>query len=478
MKCKKVLTSVVAISLVAVSAIPTTYAATATTKYIIGDVDLDGKVTSADSLKIQRYIIKKETFNDIQKYLADVNGDGKITNTDSSGVLNYSIGKKNTSNRNAGKVANFVQSLSFTDNKCTDFTFKNGIYKNNQFTFNASAKLYMSTKLTVTPAKPCEDITYSSSDPSLATVDKNGNVTFNTNDVVLSNSSVGKFCKTGTVTITATSSITHKVATCKVEIEDFYDNIAFSFFNKDVADGGYCYGISLMSCLLNSPDSGIKCSDFSHKNGAKVKSLKDLALTDVYKGTIARYKNKTLQDFIIDLQEAQHEDPFPSNVSKTLNDFDGLIKAVKEVENTKKPVLIGIGDQHAIVGYKVVETTVRSCDREATYADKESKSYEGWQVKRLYYYDCNEPKDKNRFISFFVKDGKIVDWRCMVTNIVYCKDDSFLNSKIYRDKPVTADNGGFYNIMLSNGTTQRFKKTVGTDYVDSKIYLPYWETVK
>ena len=65
MKCKKVLTSVVAISLVAVSAIPTTYAATATTKYIIGDVDLDGKVTSADSLKIQRYIIKKEKLESI-----------------------------------------------------------------------------------------------------------------------------------------------------------------------------------------------------------------------------------------------------------------------------------------------------------------------------------------------------------------------------------------------------------------------------
>ena len=59
---------------------------------IIGDIDNDGKVTSADSLLILRQSVGLEHFTDIQIELADVDGDGKITSADALEVLRASVG--------------------------------------------------------------------------------------------------------------------------------------------------------------------------------------------------------------------------------------------------------------------------------------------------------------------------------------------------------------------------------------------------
>lgn len=527
MRLKKLLTSALAVSLAAasvVSVVPTAFAATAspatTNIYIVGDVDLDGKVTSADSLKIQRYLNGKDTFTNIQKYLADINGDNKVNQTDVTGALEYSVGKNTANNKNAGKKVSFVKSLSFVDNNSTDFTFKNNIYSNNPFKFNAKDKLQVSTKLTVTPSNSCEKFTYTSSNTSIATVDNNGKVTFKTD---------GSFTKTGTVLIKATSSITKKTVSCNIVVSDFYDNIAFSFVNssstwsrkeftlsdfmflyhptdaKFLYDDrkahnknkleihGICYGIAFMSCLLNSSDSGIKVTDFYHTDGSVVSStpvrnIKDLTVTDVYKGSITRYKNKTLQDFLNGLYLAQKSNDLATLVGKTKNKFDGdkgIIAAVQKVENTKKPVYFGYGGGHAVVGYKVVEATVKEGDRETTYADK---SYKGWKVKRLYYYDCNAPKDKDRFASFFVdKNGKIVDWRLKVSDLVCSPEKTnYLAALGVKEKP-NDDKDKVYLLKDKNGNTQRFIAECSTDFVSSDYvddegksinYLSVWGKAK
>ena len=551
MRLKKLLTSALAVSLAAasvVSVVPTAFAATASSAtpniYIVGDVDLDGKITSADSLKIQRYLNGKETFTNIQKYLADVNGDNKVNQTDVTGTLEYSVGKNTANNKNAGssfRADRLVTSLSFVDNKCTNFTFSNSgniyIYKNNPFVFNANANFYMSTKLVKSPSNACEKITYTSSNPSLAKVDTNGNVTFQLKEIKLRDNSTRRFCQTGTVLITATSSITKKSVSCYVIVSDFYDNLAFSFVNSKVSDNrkiytfndysflfenqiagqlysahinyvdkkkkeneengisqdkftGHCYGMSLMSCLFNSSDSGLKVTDFYHKNSkgettTQLKSIKDLTLTDVYKGSITRYKDKTLQDFLSGLQQAQKAYGLSLRVGETKNDFEGFVKAVKDVEKTKQPVLFGYGGAHAVVGYKVVEATVKEGDRETTYADK---SYKGRKVKRLYYYDCNEPADKDRYVSFFVdKNGKIDDWRLKVSNLVYSPEKTdYLKALGEKEKP-DDKNDKVYLIKDKNGKTQRFVAECGTDYVDSvytdgsnlpKNYLSVWNKGK
>ncbi len=60
--------------------------------YIYGDIDNDGKITSADSLLILRQSVNLENFDDIHKELADVDGDGVITSADALEVLRYSVG--------------------------------------------------------------------------------------------------------------------------------------------------------------------------------------------------------------------------------------------------------------------------------------------------------------------------------------------------------------------------------------------------
>ena len=58
-----------------------------------GDVNLDGKVTSADAAMVLRYVSGLIDLNDQQKKNADFNRDGKITKEDADAILNYVVGK-------------------------------------------------------------------------------------------------------------------------------------------------------------------------------------------------------------------------------------------------------------------------------------------------------------------------------------------------------------------------------------------------
>lgn len=68
----------------------------------MGDIDGDGKITSADSLLILRASVKLENFTDNQNKLADVDKDGNISSSDAPLVLRYSVGFKD--NDYIGKV--------------------------------------------------------------------------------------------------------------------------------------------------------------------------------------------------------------------------------------------------------------------------------------------------------------------------------------------------------------------------------------
>lgn len=59
--------------------------------YIIGDLDDDGEITSADSLMILRASVKLEAFDEIQFELADVDSDGTISSADALETLRYSV---------------------------------------------------------------------------------------------------------------------------------------------------------------------------------------------------------------------------------------------------------------------------------------------------------------------------------------------------------------------------------------------------
>ena len=57
-----------------------------------GDVNMDGKISAADALLVQRYSISLIKFgSDRQITLADVSGDGRVTAADSMAILRYSI---------------------------------------------------------------------------------------------------------------------------------------------------------------------------------------------------------------------------------------------------------------------------------------------------------------------------------------------------------------------------------------------------
>lgn len=490
MKLKKALSSALALGLVTVMSVPTVFAATATpastNRYIKGDVDLDGKVTSADSLKIQRYVCKKETFTAIQKYLADVNFDGKVTEADSEVVLQYSVGIKDTSNNEAGKVVSFVKSLSFSS----------ATYYNNPFKFSNGASTTIKPKLTVNPTGNCETINYTLSNPNVASIDsKTGEVKFYPGF-------------TGRVSVTAKSSITGKSASCQVVVSDFFDSLYFSFSNHDArvasdnvykkankdADicywrvqdygmftpneasrlaektkiGGCCFGMSMFPCLLNSPKSGLKIMDFYHA-GNKVTDIRKLELTDIYKGSVDIFKNKNVREIVAMLHMTRDSNIFPEAWDKTDTDdgknddvyvYNEMIEAVSKVETTKEPVICGYGGGHGVVGYKVVEATVKENDIENKYSQK---NMVGKKVKRLYYNDSNDRYNKNKFISFFIdngNNGKITNWCCTVNSeTTYCSDAKYFNG----DKTV------------SNHT---FESGKHCDYVTSEYYLKVWELGK
>lgn len=59
---------------------------------VIGDIDSDGIVTSADSLRILRISVGLEQVDENVRKLADVNGDGSVDSSDSLEILRYSVG--------------------------------------------------------------------------------------------------------------------------------------------------------------------------------------------------------------------------------------------------------------------------------------------------------------------------------------------------------------------------------------------------
>ena len=64
-----------------------------------GDVDMDGKVTSADALMILRNSVDVESFSNRQKLVANVDNDDKITSADSLAVLRKSVGLVDTNTK-------------------------------------------------------------------------------------------------------------------------------------------------------------------------------------------------------------------------------------------------------------------------------------------------------------------------------------------------------------------------------------------
>ena len=60
-------------------------------KFIYGDVDNDGEITSSDALHVLRKSVNLEEFNSAQEILADVDGDNMITSADSLAILRHSV---------------------------------------------------------------------------------------------------------------------------------------------------------------------------------------------------------------------------------------------------------------------------------------------------------------------------------------------------------------------------------------------------
>lgn len=66
-----------------------------TAPYMLGDVNMDGSITVADSSKLGRYIVGLENgFSDLQRLLADFNKDGLINDSDTQGILEYLAGMR------------------------------------------------------------------------------------------------------------------------------------------------------------------------------------------------------------------------------------------------------------------------------------------------------------------------------------------------------------------------------------------------
>lgn len=62
-------------------------------QYLLGDVNLDGKVNNRDALMISQYVAEKITFNSTQLSAADFNGDGKVNNRDGFAIF-QSVGSR------------------------------------------------------------------------------------------------------------------------------------------------------------------------------------------------------------------------------------------------------------------------------------------------------------------------------------------------------------------------------------------------
>ena len=60
---------------------------------LIGDLNLDGKIDSADALQILRYDVGKTTFDSLQKIAGNINVDGKLDSADALQILRFDVGK-------------------------------------------------------------------------------------------------------------------------------------------------------------------------------------------------------------------------------------------------------------------------------------------------------------------------------------------------------------------------------------------------
>lgn len=58
-------------------------------EYIVGDVDLDGKITIMDATEIQKYLAKLTIFTDLQIILADLTGDNDVNILDATYIQMY-----------------------------------------------------------------------------------------------------------------------------------------------------------------------------------------------------------------------------------------------------------------------------------------------------------------------------------------------------------------------------------------------------
>ena len=61
--------------------------------YALGDVNLDGKITSYDASLVLQYAAKKTQLTDVQKLAANTNRDSNITSYDASLILQYAAKK-------------------------------------------------------------------------------------------------------------------------------------------------------------------------------------------------------------------------------------------------------------------------------------------------------------------------------------------------------------------------------------------------
>ena len=58
------------------------YDCTPTKEYTIGDINQDGKVSTADLILLKKSLLASTTLNDVQKLSADINSDGKVSTAD------------------------------------------------------------------------------------------------------------------------------------------------------------------------------------------------------------------------------------------------------------------------------------------------------------------------------------------------------------------------------------------------------------
>ncbi len=63
-----------------------------TPSHLLGDVDLNGRITVVDATEIQKYVVAMTTLNDTQKSVADVNGDTRINVVDATEIQKSIVG--------------------------------------------------------------------------------------------------------------------------------------------------------------------------------------------------------------------------------------------------------------------------------------------------------------------------------------------------------------------------------------------------